>query len=247
MGRPRKQEEVDVVDPTGWMIANDVADFLLVNKTEVLYMCMLGYTFMHGSNVFSTLPKQSPFAFKLINMIMACTGGGILVPIFINAIPVPLANDAYPIAILVSFGIHYYFPIIGEVMKLSAIFKACVIVLYETLRAKVVVALTVAAANAIPASTFAFPVFGPIMCGTIAGCGGAFLPLNKGLDPISKGMKPPMITALLAATCLHLFLNTVLSDGVVAAKQKAHLHIALMFISTGLVTKFDLHAKVKND
>ena len=42
-----------------------------------------------------------------------------MVPIFINGIPVPLANDAYPIAIITSFAIHHYFPILREVMKLS--------------------------------------------------------------------------------------------------------------------------------
>jgi hypothetical protein len=56
-------------------------------------------------------------------MILACTGGGIFVPIFINAIPVPLCQDAYPIAILVSFLLHQYIPILREVMKLSAVFQ----------------------------------------------------------------------------------------------------------------------------
>ena len=54
------------------------------------------------------------------------------------------------------------------------------------MRASVVMKLTYAAGNAIPPSEFSFAVFGPIMCGTIAGCGGAFLPFNKGLSPIQK-------------------------------------------------------------
>ena len=56
-------------------------------------------------------------------MIMACTGGGILVPIFINSVPVPLAQDAYPIAIMTSFSIHSYFPILREVVALSPVFR----------------------------------------------------------------------------------------------------------------------------
>lgn len=56
-------------------------------------------------------------------MLMACTGGGILVPIFINSIPVPLAQDAYPVAIFVSFMLHSYFPILREVLALSPVFK----------------------------------------------------------------------------------------------------------------------------
>ena len=53
------------------------------------------------------------------------------------------------------------------------------IILYETLRAFVVCKLTIAAGNAIAPSEFDFPIFGPIFCGTIAGCGGAFLRKSK--------------------------------------------------------------------
>ena len=53
----------------------------------------LGYTYLHGSKVFAAAPKGSSFSYKLVSMILACTGGGILVPLFINAIPVPMAND----------------------------------------------------------------------------------------------------------------------------------------------------------
>jgi len=246
-------------------------------------MCMLGYTFMHGAKVFSAVDSKAATSYRFINMIMACTGGGILVPIIINGIPIPMANDAYIIAILTSFAIHHYFPVIRDVFKISPIFKvrnmclmltvcilvqmylvsflpsefnliydaillffqSLVVVFYETLRASVVVTLTLAAGSKIPASIFPFPVFGPIACGAIAGCGGAFLPLNKGLDPIKKGLASPMLSALVAATFLHLFLNTSLSDGIIDAKQKAHAHITAFFIIVGLVTNLDLSAKGK--
>lgn len=118
MGKASKEPEFD---RTSWMVNSDVAQFLTLHQKEVLYMCMLGYTFMHGSKVFAAAPKAASFSYKLVSMILACTGGGILVPIFLNGIPVPLANDAYPIAILLSFAIHYYFPIVREVVKLSPI------------------------------------------------------------------------------------------------------------------------------
>jgi hypothetical protein len=120
-----------------------------------------------------------------------------------------------------------------------------VIVFYEAVRAKVVITFTTAAAAAISPSLFSFPVFGPIMCGTVSGCGGAFLPLSKGLDPIKSGMQTPMITACVGATMVHLFLSTSLSEGVVNAKSKAHLHLAVFFIFIGLVTGFDWGAEKK--
>lgn len=199
---------------------------------------------MHGSKVFKSTPKDACFSFKLVSMVLACTGGGILVPIFINQIPVTLANDAYPVAILVSFVIHYYFPVVREVVNISPIVKACIIVLYEAIRAKVVFTFTLAANTAISPSLFSFPLFGPIMCGTISGCGGAFLPMSKGLEPILKGLQSPMITACLGSSLVHLFLNCF-SEGVVNAKEKAQLHLALFFICVGVVDGLGLKAKAK--
>lgn len=137
---------------------------------------------------------------------LACTGGGILVPIFLNTIPVTIGIDAYPMAILTSFLLHLYFPILREVVDLSPIFKSLLIVFYETIRTYVVTLFVGLAAATIPASQFSFPIFGPIICGTIGGCGGYFLPLNKGLDPIKNdGLAPAMFSALLGATFYHFY------------------------------------------
>ena len=115
-------------DPTSWIINNELANFVLMNTNEIKYMCMIGYTFLHGCKVFKKIGGNSSnektfSAYKLITMMLACTGGGILVPIFLNTIPVTIAIDAYPIAILVSFVIHTYFPILREVVELSPYFK----------------------------------------------------------------------------------------------------------------------------
>jgi hypothetical protein len=217
-----------------------------------------------GCKLFTSIPDNCSKSFKFVSLVLQCTGGGksrkkshsiqlhmhitfafvvtgILVPIFINAIPVPLSNDAYPICIICSFLLHQYFPILREVWKLSPVFKAGVIVLYEALRASVVVKLTSAAGKAIAPSEFSFALFGPIFCGTIGGCGGAFLPLNKGLDPIKElGLGQPMLSAFVAATFYHIFLNTSLSVGVIRADDKAHVLIAAYFIAYNLsVTLLD--------
>jgi hypothetical protein len=102
------------------------------------------------------------------------------------------------------------------------------------MRASVVVKLTGAAGKAIPASEFSFAIFGPIFCGTIAGCGGAFLPLNKGLDPIKEGgLAPPMLSAFIAATFYHLFTNLV-SEDIIDAPKKAHVAVSAFFILYGM-------------
>ena len=92
--------------------------------------------------------------------------------------------------------------------------------LYEAYRAYVVVKFTAAAGKVIEPSEFSFAIFGPIFCGTIAGCGGAFLPLDKGLDPIKDhGLAPPMFSAFVGAVFYHLFVN--LRTDVTKAPEKA--------------------------
>lgn len=116
-------------------------------------------------------------------------------------------------------------------------------VLYEAQRASVVTKLTLASASVIAPTLFSFPLFGPIACGAIAGCGGAFFPLSKGLDPINSGLQPPMMTALIGATCFHLYINTSLSEGCVKATYKAKVFVSLFFIAVSLINMFDLTKK----
>ena len=92
--QPIIEDPIQIADPTAWMIENLVADFLLM-PGAVVYMCMFGYTFLHGCKVFKALPSESSIAYKFVSLLFACTGGGIIVPIFLNGVPVPLANDAY--------------------------------------------------------------------------------------------------------------------------------------------------------
>jgi len=61
MGRGRKEVVAEPVDPTAWMLNNDVAEFILLHQKEVLYMCMLGYTFLHGGFSLNRMPC---FVFK---------------------------------------------------------------------------------------------------------------------------------------------------------------------------------------
>ncbi|KAL7581326.1 hypothetical protein ACA910_006086 [Epithemia clementina (nom. ined.)] len=227
-------------DPTAWLINSSWAEVILLHAHEVKLMAMFAYVLLHGYKLYPKLPQQCAVSFRFISLMLASTGGGIIVPILINSIPVTLL-DSYPMAgFIPAFLIHEFFPLIREVISLSPILKITLITLYECNRAKVVCTLIKAATAAIPASEFKdLALFGPIFCGTIAGCGGAFLPWNKGLDPIKEsGLQQPMFTALCAATCFHLFINTSLSDGVAKAADKAQLIMAFYFILHNVYTTF---------
>jgi hypothetical protein len=38
----------DASDPTAWLIDSGFAEFVLMTTPYIKYMCMLGYTYMHG-------------------------------------------------------------------------------------------------------------------------------------------------------------------------------------------------------
>jgi len=61
--------------------------------------------------------------------------------------------------------------------------------------------------------------------------------MDKGLSAIENGLLPNMTSALVAATFVHLFLNTSASDGVADAKAKAQIIVAYGFVMHSLVTE----------
>lgn len=170
-------------------------------------------------------------------MILKCTGGGILVPLMLNLIPYPLQYDSYVIAVLLAFSVHNYYPVLREVYHMSTLVKVTSIVLYECVRAYVVVSLTAAGARHIPASDFTVPIFGPIICGTIGGCGYKFVPLNHGMTPLlEQGLTQPIVSALVGSMFFYGWI--LLYPQLPRSHDKGHVMVAIYFIVYNLWTTF---------
>ena len=56
--------------------------------------------------------------------------------------------------------------------------------------------------------------------------------MRTGLEPIKKGIAPPMFSAFVAAVCFHFFLN-LKADEVVYGVKKAKVCVAAWFILHG--------------
>lgn len=236
-------------DPSAFIIDNNIAEFLLCYTAEVKYMCLFAYVYLHGCKLWPKFKGDERLSYKIINLFMACFGGGILVPVFINKIPVVLAQDIFFVATMVVFFLHAKVPMLRDVVALSAPLKVILIIMFESFRAGVCISLLEAGRKAIEPSYYNdVAVIGPIMCGAIAGCGGAFLPFNKGLDPIKKsGLVPPMITALIGSTYYHTFLYVgEWAEGIVDADKKAHLTVTLFFIINHLHDTFTIKKDKKD-
>ena len=83
------------------------------------------------------------------------------------------------------------------------------------------------------------PLFGPIFAGSIAGCGGAFLPLDKGLAALTSPGQGPQ-TAFYGSIFFHSYVN--LYGGSPDAGQ---LGVALFFVVVGCGAV--MKAKFAND
>lgn len=202
-------------------------------------ICMALYTFVVVLK-FKQIGSVNA-VYGIASCVLAATGGGILVPLFINGLPVPLANDCYLIIMASNYMLLKYVPALGSVYQESHTLQFFGILGFETMRASVVTGLTLASSAAIPASYFSFPLLGPIICGTLGGCGGAFMPLSKGLEPLSS-LTNPMKAAAAAAVGLHLYVNLVDSSDL--NDERGGIAVALFFICISMVAFFN---KVKKE
>jgi len=66
--------------------------------------------------------------------------------------------------------------------------KLLLLVCFEIFRANAICNQVSAGMAAVKATYYAIPVAAPLVCGTMQGCGGGFLPASKGLDPVKAGL-----------------------------------------------------------
>lgn len=169
-------------------------------------------------------------------MILQCTAGSIVVPIFLSSIPWILSQDSYSIAILVAFILHETFSFLREVFVLSPYVRIVCIILYEVYQSHLVVFSTDQAAILIQPSEFGnITIFAPILCGTLAGCGYVFLPLDAGLRVTQQGgFGQSIVSAFLAATFYHFFVHTTISTNIINVKEKTQVVISTFLIADNI-------------
>ncbi|CAE8649388.1 unnamed protein product [Polarella glacialis] len=145
---------------------------------------------------------------------IAAFGGGFLAPAIVGHCPPPLREETFFWACVFSWYVTHYVPYVSASWKdlsrtramqllltvLFGIFKTQQIVGLIELSAK-----AIAEENLIPQSRyFSQPCAAPLLCGFLGGCGGAFLPLSKGLLPIEQGKQWPVSAAFLATVFYYV-------------------------------------------
>jgi TRIC channel len=149
--------------------------------------------------------KDMYWAQSIVLTFLLCFGGGIIAPFLLGKPPVVLTNDLIvPVLLAAWFLVNRFEKATLTLLRLPLV-KHVLAVLAEIFRANGLCAMVALASNELkPTKYYPIPVWGPILLGTIAGCGGLFLPLDKGLASLKAGSPWPLQSAFYGATAFHL-------------------------------------------
>ena len=170
-------------------------------------LSMLGYCVFVAQKVQASLPSASWLESGLATLLTAF-GGGTIVPLLLGKPVVWLrANDLFMYHVTLAWLLVNASPLgLRKPLGASAA-NAVLTLLFQSFRAAVVFALMAMAKGAeVPGGV---GTVGLLVCGTLGGCGGIFLPLSKGLEPVRNGAPVLMETAF-TATAAYLAADAVL-------------------------------------
>ena len=166
-------------------------------------LSMLGYCVFIAQKVKINLPSARWLESGLATLLTAF-GGGTIVPLLLGEPVVWLrANDLFMYHVTLAWLLVNVSPAEHYVHKLlrSRAAGTALNLLFQSFRAAVVFALMGMAKKAqVPGRV---GTAGLLVCGTLGGCGGIFLPLSKGLEPVRNGAPVLMETAF-TATAAYL-------------------------------------------
>jgi len=159
---------------------------------------------------------------------IAAFGGGFLAPLIVGHVPVPLREETYFWFLVFAWYVTHHVPLVSakwcEVARSPSGSKVLA-VLFGIFKTNQIVGAIEVAAKAVdhehlmPHSRYFFvPCAGPLVCGFLGGCGGAFLPFDKGLRPIEEGKQWP-VSASFFATVVYYFATRWLHIEMLDAKM----------------------------
>ncbi len=172
-------------------------------------LSMLGYCAFIAQKVKVNLPSARWLESALATLLTAF-GGGTIVPLLLGQPVVWLrANDLFMYHVTLAWLLVNASPLehyTREILRTPAT-AAVLNLLFQSFRAAVVFALMAMAEKAeVPGRV---GTVGLVVCGTLGGCGGIFLPLSKGLEPVRSGAPVLMETAF-TATAAYLAARALL-------------------------------------
>ena len=146
---------------------------------------------------------STPHALALT--VLTSFGGGILVPITLGKPMVLHANESVLPVMLAAWTAVNYVPGVYRLFSTN-LGRIVSTTGFEIFRYHVLAGCSDLANRTLPApmgGAYPVAIVGPLIAGLMGGCGGAFMPLSVGLDPVKSGMPWRIQSSLLASVWHH--------------------------------------------
>lgn len=165
------------------------------------YFALCGFCAANAMTILKQTPNINYFH-GCAMMVVVCFGGSTISAVMVGAPVAFVLNEALASCCLGTWTVMYLVPDLTIGLLKTSVGTVVTSINYEVMRCHVAMNCT-KQAQALLASALVVPavgrvaVIGPLIAGTLGGCGGAFMPLNKGLEPLAGGLNWRFASALL--------------------------------------------------
>jgi hypothetical protein len=187
---------------------DQVVQFFTLDWEYGPQVALVAYIFAGCATIQAGPGKGLYWAHSLVLSVLLLFGGGILAPFLLGRPPVVFVNDLITPTVLVSWLLCQRVPAVVSAMVNLPGPRQVFMLLGETNRFLGVIGMVNLSSGMIAAGPYyPIPVWGPILLGTIAGCGGLFLPFDKGLDGLKEGAPYKLQSAFYGALIYNFASN----------------------------------------
>jgi len=202
-------QHTGLIDVASWVFAISVTVYLFTRGTGIKpfltltdrtswawEISVIGF-FMKVAHDAKEKVKDFYWAKALVITGISAFGGGFLAPICVGHVPVPFMEEFFLWTCVVTWYITHNVPVFSDLLTAFMNTPASEVIftiffnifkIQQTVGNLELAAKAVKAEELLPHSAyFPFAIAGPLVCGFFGGTGGAFLPFDKGLQPIEDG------------------------------------------------------------
>lgn len=183
-----------------------VKEFLtFTNRSDYVFLATMAVHMLKCCNDVRGAAKGVYWPIGLVSCGAAAFGGGFLAPLMVGRSPVVFLEETLFWSLIVAWYVTYHCPLVSDMWaKLSEtkVVNLLMLFVFGVFRTHQQVACIEIGAQAAAMEDvgpkprfFSEPYAALLVCGFLGGCGGMFLPLNKGWEPITSGRKFPMTMA----------------------------------------------------
>ncbi|KAL1525719.1 hypothetical protein AB1Y20_020563 [Prymnesium parvum] len=173
------------------------------------WFALIGFTLANGKSILGEKTEINFFHGLALQVMTAYGGSSICAVICGRPVAFFVNESLAPVSICTYCALYYARSPLTSFMN-SVLGSIIISIAYETMRVHVLMNCAGLAANTLTSfisGAYPVPVAGPLVGGILGGCGGAFLPADKGLKPLENGTNWRIASAVLMSIWIQMSLR----------------------------------------